>query len=108
MAVPVGGQGPVFIGNGAPGLIPPGQLPDIMGVGKTVGETQAEQLQSAHDQGALEPQDFKPADDDPSRMYFCRELDGNWILRNRYTLDNIPIRWYVTTNGVFYAVRLQD
>ncbi|KAK7908353.1 hypothetical protein PG985_015656 [Apiospora marii] len=108
MAVPVGGQGPVFIGNGAPGLIPPGALPDIMGVGKTVGETQAEQLQSAHDQGALEPQDFKPADDDPSRMYFCRELDGNWILRNRYTLDNIPIRWYVTTSGVFYAVRLEE
>ncbi|KAK8056599.1 hypothetical protein PG993_001826 [Apiospora rasikravindrae] len=108
MPVPVGGQGPVFIGNGAPGFIPPGALPDIMGVGKTVAETQAEQLQSAHDQGALEPQDFKPADDDPSRMYFCRELDGNWILRNRYTLDNIPIRWYVTTSGVFYAVRLED
>ncbi|KAK8089400.1 hypothetical protein PG997_004361 [Apiospora hydei] len=111
MAVPVSGQGPVFIGNGAPWrswFYPPGALPDIMGVGKTVAETQAETLQSGHDQGALEPQDFKPADDDPSRMYFCRELDGNWILRNRYTLDNIPIRWYVTTNGVFYAVRLED
>ncbi|KAK7965094.1 hypothetical protein PG988_010098 [Apiospora saccharicola] len=111
MAVPIGGQGPVFIGNGAPGapgFIPPSALPDIMGVGKTVGETQAEQLQSAHDQGALEPQDFKPADDDPSRMYFCREIDGNWLLRNRYTLDNIPIRWYVTTSGVFYAVRLEE
>ncbi|KAK8049241.1 hypothetical protein PG994_010971 [Apiospora phragmitis] len=108
MGFPVSGQGPVFIGNAASGFIPPGSLPDVMGVGKTVSETQAEQMQSAHDQGALEPQDFKPADDDPSRMYFCRELDGNWILRNRYTLDNIPIRWYVTTSGVFYAVRLEE
>ncbi|KAK6841614.1 hypothetical protein PG987_002474 [Apiospora arundinis] len=81
MAVPVGAQGSVFI---------------------------AETMQAGQEQGAYEPQDIKPADDDPSRMYFCRELDGTVLLRNRYTLDNIPIRWYVTTDGIFYAVRLPE
>ncbi|KAK8021252.1 hypothetical protein PG990_006390 [Apiospora arundinis] len=108
MAVPVGAQGSVFIGNGALGHIPPGAYPDIMGVGKTASEQLAETMQAGQEQGAYEPQDIKPADDDPSRMYFCRELDGTVLLRNRYTLDNIPIRWYVTTDGIFYAVRLPE
>jgi len=101
MAVPVGGQGPFA-------CVHPSALPDIMGVGRTGSEHHAETMQAGHEQGAMEPQDFKPADDNPSRMYFCRELDGTWILRNRYTLDNIPIRWYVTEVGVFYAVRLEE
>lgn len=53
-----------------------------------------------------EPQDFRPADDTPSRMYRVREVDGNWTLRNRHTIDNMgDCRWFITNEGVFYAVR---
>jgi hypothetical protein len=53
-------------------------------------------------------QEMKPADDDPIRMYWCREQDGTWTQRNRLTIDSGDIgdcRWYVH-EGVFYAVRL--
>jgi hypothetical protein len=53
-------------------------------------------------------QDMKPADDDPNRMYWCREPDGTYVQRNRRTIDSGDIgqcRWYVS-DGVFYAVRL--
>lgn len=57
-----------------------------------------------------EPQDFRPADDNPSRMYRVREVDGGWTIRNRYTIDNMEgeFRWYITDEGVFYAVRLPN
>jgi hypothetical protein len=53
-------------------------------------------------------QEMKPADDDPMRMYWVRELDGTYSQRNRLTIDSGDIgdcRWY-THGGVFYAVRL--
>lgn len=110
MVVPGGPQPPpMVLGNGAPGPAPFfSGAPDVMGIGKTQSELTAEQWHLGSEQGALQPQDFKPADDDPARMYFCRELDGEWILRNRYTLDNLPVRWYMWQNGIFYAVRLEE
>lgn len=113
MVVPGGPQPPMMLGNGAPGPAPGlapafSGAPDVMGIGKTQSELTAEQWHLGSEQGALQPQDFKPADDDPARMYFCRELDGEWILRNRYTLDNLPVRWYMWQNGIFYAVRLEE
>ncbi|KAJ3956142.1 hypothetical protein N0V92_007324 [Colletotrichum tropicale] len=97
-----GGGGPVFAGNG-------GFPPDITGFGKTAGEIAMEQAQFAYANGLFEPQDFKPADDDPSRYYPVREVDGNWTQRNRFTIDNLgDCRWYVTNEGFFYAVRLPN
>ncbi|KAI1169983.1 hypothetical protein F4777DRAFT_595691 [Nemania sp. FL0916] len=77
--------------------------------GKTRNEVDAEnQYQALHNQ-MNEPQDMKPADDDVSRMYWSRELDGRWISRSRFTLDNMGnFRWYVTENGVFYAKMLPE
>ncbi|KAF4453098.1 hypothetical protein F53441_4158 [Fusarium austroafricanum] len=102
-AVP--GTVPVFAGN-----VPGGQhLPDVTGVGRTAGEEQLRQIQFAHANKMYEPQDFKPADDDPSRFYYVREVDGNWTQRNRFTIDHMgDSKWYVTDEGWFYAVRLPN
>lgn len=93
---------PVFAGNG-------GNPPDVSGLGRTQGEETLRQLQFAHANKLFEPQEFKPADDDPSRFYYVREVDGNWTQRNRFTIDHMgDCRWYVTDEGWFYAVRLPD
>ncbi|KXH59920.1 hypothetical protein CSAL01_02505 [Colletotrichum salicis] len=97
-----GGGMPVFPGN-------TNLPPDVTGYGKTAGEVAMEQAQFAYSNGLFEPQDFKPADDDPSRYYPVREVDGNWTQRNRFTIDNLgDCRWYVTSEGYFYAVRLPN
>ncbi|CAK7223822.1 hypothetical protein SBRCBS47491_005336 [Sporothrix bragantina] len=79
-----------------------------MGVGQTPNEVLQEQLEFAYANNLYEPQDFKPADDDKSRFYWLRELDGNWTQRSRATIDHLGCRWYITDGGVFYAVRLPD
>jgi hypothetical protein len=57
----------------------------------------------------FQPQDFKPADDDPTRFYWVRELDGNWTQRNRLTIDHLgDCRWYLADAGYFYAIRLPN
>jgi hypothetical protein len=95
--------------NGFPvvsGNIPP---PEISGFGKTASEVAAEHAQFAYANGVFEPQDFKPADDDPSRFYPVREVDGNWTQRSRMTIDNLgDCRWFITPEGYFYAVRLAN
>jgi hypothetical protein len=96
------GGPPVFTGNS-------GNAPDVSGIGRTPAEEQLRQVQFAYNNKLFEPQEFKPADDDPSRFYWCREKDGAWTQRNRYTIDNVgDHRWYVTDEGWFYAVRLND
>ncbi|KAA8564142.1 hypothetical protein EYC84_012119 [Monilinia fructicola] len=75
--------------------------------GATSSEIQMQQMQTPD---ANKKQDMKPADDDPFRMYWVRELDNTWTQRNRLTIDSGDIglvRWYVT-EGVFYAVRLES
>lgn len=80
-----------------------------LGVGRTPAETALHQQAFAESHGLNQPQDFKPADDDPHRWYWCRELDGNWTQRSRLTIDNLgDCRWYLTENGAFYAVRLPN
>ncbi|KAH6890526.1 hypothetical protein B0T10DRAFT_548048 [Thelonectria olida] len=74
---------PVIAGN--PGY----HIPDVAGVGRTAGEEQLRQIKFAHSNRLYEPQDFKPADDDPGRHYWLREVDGNWTQRSRHTLDHI-------------------
>ncbi|PNP45031.1 hypothetical protein TGAMA5MH_03446 [Trichoderma gamsii] len=97
----VGGM-PVFTGNG-------GQIPDVSGLGRTPGEETVRQHQFAHANKLFEPQEFKPSDDDPSRFYYVREVDGNWTQRNRFTIDHLgDCRWYVTDEGWFYAVRMPN
>ncbi|KAL7898562.1 hypothetical protein HDV64DRAFT_278511 [Trichoderma sp. TUCIM 5745] len=97
----VGGM-PVITGNG-------GQIPDVSGLGRTPGEETVRQLQFAHANKLFEPQEFKPSDDDPSRFYYVREVDGNWTQRNRFTIDHLgDCRWYVTDEGWFYAVRMPN
>ena len=79
------------------------------GVGRTPGELALEQIQFAYNNNVYEAQDFKPADDDPSRHYYVRELDGNWTMRSRISIDTMgDCRWYITDGGMFYAVRLPN
>lgn len=102
--------GPAVMGGGVPVIAGnSGNPPEISGLGRTQGEETVRQLQFAHSNKLFEPQDFKPADDDPSRFYYVREVDGNWTQRNRFTIDHMgDCRWYVTDEGWFYAVRLPD
>ena len=98
----------------APAQYPPGAFPhygpapDIMGIGKTRDQFAMEQANAALANEANEPQDFEPADKNPGRMYWTRQLDGEWIQMTRATIDNLPTRWYVWPSGVFYAIRLED
>ncbi|KAK3953564.1 hypothetical protein QBC32DRAFT_404786 [Pseudoneurospora amorphoporcata] len=102
----VAGNAPVAPMPAAPGAIHP---EPALGIGLTAAEVAANNEQIAYENNMDEAQDFKPADDDPSRMYRCREVDGNWTLRNRFTIDNLgDCRWYMTDDGVFYAVRMQS
>ncbi|KAH9900340.1 hypothetical protein F4778DRAFT_781883 [Xylariomycetidae sp. FL2044] len=105
---PTGPPGMVLPGNTLPNN--PGMLaPDVMGIGKTRTENQLNQIMIAEKNNINEPQDFKPADDDPSRMYWCKEADGNWTQRNRYSIDQMEnCRWYITREGVFYSKRFAD
>lgn len=101
----MGGGAPPFL-SGANG---PGPVPDIIGHGRTQGEETIRQLNFAHANRMFDSQDFKPSDDDPSRFYYVRELDGQWTQRNRFTIDHMGnSRWYVTDEGWFYAVRLPN
>ncbi|PTB72861.1 hypothetical protein M440DRAFT_1340809 [Trichoderma longibrachiatum ATCC 18648] len=101
MGMPGAGGMPVYAGNG--------QIPDVFGLGKTPAEETVRQLQFAHANKLFEPQEFKPSDDDPSRFYYVREVDGNWTQRNRFTIDHLgDCRWYVTDEGWFYAVRMPN
>jgi hypothetical protein len=80
------------------------QLP--FGAGLTRSETLARNVEMARANGVGQAQDFKPADDSPNRMYWCRELNNEYTLRNRRTIDQIGCRWYMTPDGSFYAVKL--
>lgn len=99
---------------GQPGMILQGNSgvwPEpACGIGRTGTEYAAEQMEMAYANKSFEPQDFKPADDNPSRMYMCRELDGNWTLRSRYSIDRMgnEWRWHMAPEGYFYAVRLPN
>ena len=76
--------------------------------GQTGYEVLGQQLATAQGLEMNAKQEMKPADDDPFRMYWCRELDGSWTQRNRLTIDSGDIgdcRWYAK-DGQFYAVRL--
>jgi hypothetical protein len=66
----------------------------------------AQKMEFARLNGVNDPQDFKPADDNPHRTYWCRELDNNFVLRPRHQIDRLHARWYMMDDGVFYAVRL--
>lgn len=84
------------------------QQPAYNTVGLTGNEILAQQLATAHGTKMNAQQDMKPADDDPFRMYWVRELDNTWTQRNRLTIDSGDIgqcRWYAM-DGQFYAVRL--
>ncbi|KAK0386332.1 hypothetical protein NLU13_6169 [Sarocladium strictum] len=106
MAPPGGGPPtviPIMAGNPGP------NASEVAGVGRTPMEEAVRQHQFAHANNLFEPQDFKPADDDPSRYYYVREVDGNWTQRNRFSIENTgDCRWFVTPEGWFYAVRQPD
>ncbi|KAI0402721.1 hypothetical protein F4802DRAFT_617419 [Xylaria palmicola] len=92
--VPPMTSGPVFAGAGN----------SSFEMGKTKAEVDAETQYNAQHNQMNEPQGMKPADDDVSRMYWCRELDGQWVPRSRFSLDRMGnYRWYITNGGVFYA-----
>jgi len=84
------------------------QQPAFGTYGQTRSDLLNSQMATAVGLEMNKKQEMKPADDDPYRMYWCREEDGTFIQRNRLTIDSGDIgqcRWYVA-DGVFYAVRL--
>lgn len=85
------------------------QQPAFHTIGLTSNDVRSQQMATAQGLEMNKGQDMKPADDDPLRMYWVRELDGTYTQRNRLTIDSGDIgdvRWYVHDGGVFYAVRL--
>ncbi|TRX91321.1 hypothetical protein FHL15_007743 [Xylaria flabelliformis] len=116
-AAPVPG-GPVYVATGIGHPTPPMTPPSAHFVGgnyggfemgKTKNELDAETRYNAQHNQMNEPQGIKPADDDISRMYWCRELDGQWVSRSRFSLDRMGnFRWYVSPDGVFYAKMLVE
>lgn len=104
-----GGPGMVPGVAGVPGSVTAHLPPDVTGIGKTIAEMQAYHQDIAMTNNVLQPEDFQPASKDPAKMYYCRELDGNWTLRSRYSIDHMgEWRWYQTPEGIFYAVRLPN
>lgn len=87
---------------------PPVQVEPALGVGLTPNETMAQNIRIAQNNKCYEPQDFRPADPDPYRMYWIRELNGHWAVFARREIDRLDVRWFRTDEGVFYAVRLSD
>ncbi|KAL2064253.1 hypothetical protein VTL71DRAFT_4747 [Oculimacula yallundae] len=66
----------------------------------TYGYTGSEMLMQNMGQAAhpdfTKKQEMKPADEDPFRMYWCREPDNTWTQRNRMTIESGDIgdcRW---------------
>ena len=96
--------GPSFAGPSFPGQ-PPVHVEPAMGVGLTPNETTAQNMRVAQNNRAFEPQDFKPADPDPYRMYWIREVNGHWALFPRRQIDRLDARWCRTAEGVVYAIR---
>lgn len=80
------------------------------GIGLTTAQARHNMRVHAANSRADEPQDFKPADPDPMRQYWCREVDGTYLLRSRYNIEQEsfgPYRWYINEKSrAFYAVRL--
>ncbi|KAK4146238.1 uncharacterized protein C8A04DRAFT_35216 [Dichotomopilus funicola] len=87
---------------------PPIHIEPVSGIGLTPGETAAQNVRIAQGNKAYEPQDFKPADPDPYRLYWFRELNGHWAVFPRRQIDRLDARWFRTDEGVFYAVRVSD
>ncbi|KAK0711258.1 hypothetical protein B0H67DRAFT_493169 [Lasiosphaeris hirsuta] len=77
-----------------------------LGTVMTSSEVLAYNMELARANGVNKPQDFKPADNDPNRLYWVREPNGVYLQRDRRTIDHLNCRWYVKSDGVFYAVRL--
>ncbi|KAK4115365.1 hypothetical protein N656DRAFT_704498 [Canariomyces notabilis] len=87
---------------------PPVHVEPALGVGLTPSETVAQNVRIAQNNRCNEPQDFVPADPDPHRLYWLRELNGHWAIFSRRQIDRLNARWYRTDQGAFYAVRLSD
>lgn len=101
------GNNPIMAGVPAQ---PPVHVDPVMGVGLTPNETMAQNIRKAQNNKCYEPQEFKPADPDPYRLYWLRELNGHWALFSRRQIDRLDAhaRWYRTDEGIFYAVRLSE
>lgn len=56
--------------------------------GLTKEEVDAQNLRIARNVGATQPRQLVPADAQPGQMWWVRELDGSWTLRNTYTIQN--------------------
>lgn len=100
------GQGQMIGGQPVPDVS--SLAPDILGMGRTRSEFAAEQANAAVFNEANLPQEFQPADPNPGRMYWVRQVDDEWVQMSRATIDNLGCRWFIWPTGVFYAVRLPD
>lgn len=108
ITAPYNGATPYAAGTSYPYMSVPAVGSSWPTWGQTGTEVLAQQISNAQNSKINEKQEMKPADDDPFRFYWCRELDNTWTQRNRLTLDSGDIgdiRWYCN-DGMFYAVRL--
>ena len=102
---------PTFSPTGLPSFNiqqPAFQQPAIGTIGHTGTEIVTQQMAYALNAETDKKQEMQPADPDPLRYYWVRELDNTWTQRNRITIDSGDIgdcRWYAM-DGRFYAVRL--
>lgn len=102
-------QQPQFYPDGGWGAQPFNiQQPQYNTLGYTGNEMLMQNMGLAQNPSFAKKQEMKPADEDPFRMYWCREKDGTWTQRNRLTIESGDIgecRWYAV-DGQFYAVKL--
>lgn len=70
-------------------------------IGRTAAEIQHDDLVTAHKEGAYEAKELQPKDAKPSDVFWVKDTNGDWHLRNYYTIENVlrPGRWQVAANG---------
>ncbi|KAI9781097.1 MAG: hypothetical protein M1816_002568 [Peltula sp. TS41687] len=115
-AVPVAVPGPYYIlqpantyyygyGYGIPRTAPAtagnGAANPYVWRGLTKHEVDTQNLRVARNVGATQPRQLVPADAQPGQMWWVRELDGSWTLRNTHTIQNAlqPGFWSFAPHG---------
>lgn len=73
------------------------------------GHVHAAQMAPSGDE-CLQPVDFKPVCDDPSKMFFVRQTDKEWCRMPWATIESFGnrVRWYIQDNGAMYAEKFED
>lgn len=62
------------------------------------------------DDDCLQPVDFKPVCEDPSKMFMVRQTDKEWCKMPFATIESFgnSVRWYIRPDGAMYAEKFED